>query len=374
MKNLIFIFLFLSLNAFGKPLSHPPQSHPALIGWSGIFATAFSNMRPLSPKIVKENEREFLLEDGTRIRGLLFLKDGPGPLVIANFGALSDRSSNGPSAIINKLFLARRLDAHVFVMDSASSAGFFVGNNTLTLGGYDEGRIIINLARTLKNSDIPLTGIHLLGVSLGGNSVLHALVEDKRLGTGLIKSAITFSAVIDQEDSIWSVLGTFGYPVEKTRKKNDLDWWGQTVLSSTLKNFNQTLSLLHLTPLKKKKAGVFFYNELARRLEFLRGQNLSHWNEAVSLNSVEEYIQTSSALLFPKIDPLAPVIVVHGHNDPVVPYNQFKKFQKAHWESPQVLTKGTFFGGHWGFTVTYGDQWMLDYLNRMIELGNPPEI
>jgi predicted alpha/beta-fold hydrolase len=368
-------FIAFACPVHAEKLRGLSRSDPALIGMNGFFATAFSNLKGMPRKKVKSFEREFVLSDGTKIGGLLMLRKEKAswPLIIANFGALSDRRSNSTSGFVKELVLTGRMKAHVLIMDSVSSAGFFNSNQWLSLGGYDEGRILLQLARVLRTEMPEVGSIHLMGVSLGGAAVMHALHEDARLGFGIFSSAITFSGVIDYATETRTVFSTFGRDLDLEGPPRRLGWGGRKILSEILKGFKAGIKLPEGTNLDSKKAGEFFYAQFAKRLEYLKNSagTSDRWNPAVKLDSIEDYVRSTSQLIAREFSTSVPVIVIHSKNDPVVSYRPFDEFARREMGNPLVLTHSTRFGGHWGYLRTYGNEWILETVERMLELGMP---
>ncbi|MDZ4678566.1 MAG: hypothetical protein SGI74_13795 [Oligoflexia bacterium] len=381
----LILTLFLSYSS-AKPLPNPPQSDPALIGWSGLIGTAAPNLIDVPYDRYTENLREFVLDDGSLMGGLLFMQDAQGltprPLIIANFGSLSDRWSSAGSAFIRGVVLANKLRANVLVVDSISGAGFYSLNESLSLGGYDEGRALVQLAKAISaDKTIPHTTLHLLGVSLGGAAVMHALVEDQRLGTDLFKSAISFSGVTHHDELTDCVLNMFNYSL-KNSSGCKLSWTGNQIIKSALKHYKATLRSEVMLKLKAEdkilssnNAGQRFYNlfharlsaQTTKNIKSRTLENLFPWNPEVETESVESYLKTSSVIFLKNINKLkVPLIVIHAKNDPIVPYAHYKRFVDVTSSSEFVMTHRTRFGGHWGYIASHGTDWVAELVNRIL--------
>jgi pimeloyl-ACP methyl ester carboxylesterase len=368
------LLLLCSTPGWSVDLPNPPKESPAIYARSALVSSAMSNWTTPSESAYMKNQVSFTLNDGTQLGGLFFPKNdpNPAPLLIVNFGALADRWFNTTRDFILDIVLAGKIDAHVLIVDAMSSAGFYVGNSNISLGGYDEGRVLVELARKIREKPMAsISSIHLMGVSLGGLATMHALIEDDRLDTRLFQSAITFSGVVDEESDTRTVMNTFGYKMIGASDEK-LPVEGRVLLVSTVEHFDSILKENHIKDfhLKLFSAGGPIYQSFEKRLHLIDSNPSERstwpgWNEAVSLSSVEEYVRTSS-LLTQRISQVhVPLIMVHSKDDPVVPYSEFKKFADEQASNPNIQTLSTSDGGHWGFEFTYGADWIAGLLNRM---------
>lgn len=362
-----------STAAFARDLPDAPQSDPALVGVIPILDTASSNLKPVAPEVVSQYQRTFELSDGTKISSLYFEHSrispsdtGPVPLILANFGLFTDEYSPPISYFVNALVLTGKLKADVLVVDNVTSAKFFALNHEMGLGGFDEGKILLELARDLhKESGTRPT--YLFGVSLGGNAVVQALLEDQREGTHRFNGAITFSAVLDEEQSSQTLLTSFGHSLQSP-KLPSLKPQGQIIADGLLKVMIATMhQLLPESPvLPAPQAGDFYYGNFQQRLKRISKElDSSTWNPSVSTDTVESYILSSSALVSGLDHLNVPLIAVHAENDPLVPFSQFKAVEIGQRSNPNVYTLATRFGGHWGFFDTYGADWIDQLVLRL---------
>jgi predicted alpha/beta-fold hydrolase len=352
--------------ASAQNLPNPPADDPGLFSGSAII-TVLESIADLSARADTKHSVQFTLPDGTKINGLLFVNPDAGlrPLVIADYGLMSSRDSGLAGDFVEQIVAAGKLNANFLVLDDVSGADFYISNQSLSLGGYDAGRILVELAQQL-NKTVAYSSITLMGESLGGLAVLEALIEDRRMNTHLFKSAITFSAVVDEDSSTASVMSAFGYDLNGiTGPAVPLE--GIAFLSASVLSFNSDVKATDpsLPDLSLLSAGNTYYDQFQQRLQ---NSNFPNWNPAVQRDSVENYLQTSSALLQNLSDISAPVILVHAQNDPVVPYDQFQTFAQQQINNPNISTLGTSDGSHCGFLGAYGADWVAGLVNRAIAL------
>ena len=188
-----------------------PQKKGSGLLKSGLISTALSSSDFRAAEPLKHLDADgehggrpfsLTLTDGTRVGGLLFplptAGDEPKPLLMASFGFLQDRWGT-EAAKFYEFYLednAHRLPAHVLFLDHPSAGPFLAENDCLSMGSYDDARMWIEVAQHLQER-MQLSSIHLFGVSMSGQTVVHALMEDKRLGLDLFDSGIAVSIAPD---------------------------------------------------------------------------------------------------------------------------------------------------------------------------------
>jgi hypothetical protein len=69
----------------------------------------------------------------------------------------------------------------------------------------------IEIAQQLRH-EMNLSGVHLPGGSMSGQTVVHALIEDKRLGLSLFQSGMVFSIAPDFQQSPGKLLSMLPTP------------------------------------------------------------------------------------------------------------------------------------------------------------------
>jgi pimeloyl-ACP methyl ester carboxylesterase len=357
--------LLLTQAAQAQPLSNPPAATAGFLG-SISFLSILRSLFKLPARQDVAHAVQYTLADGTRVDGLLYIDATKGnrPLIIADFGLMSSSTSLLAGDTIEKIVKPGLLNANFLVVSDISSAQFYASNNSISLGGYDAGRILNELPSVLEEQGVPFTALHLLGESLGGLAVLEALLEDQRLGTNHFKSAITFSGVTDEADATSRVMTSFGRPLEgllDTKLPDEgflflsADW--AAFLSSVLSLGAPIDPVVH--------AGDFFYSRFSARLAQTPP---SDWNPSVTREGIEPYLETSGALLNALSSVQAPAIVVHAQDDPIVDYSEFEAFATAQAGNPNILTFGTKEGSHCGFLGIFGAPWVAGLINRALAL------
>ena len=284
-----------------------------------LGSTILSNPLESFESTYAKQEVQFTLDDGTKIGGLFFKKQNPNPvpLIIVNFGALADRWYNTSRKFICEIVLSGKIDANILVVDSVSSAGFYVLNHTLSLGGYDEGQVLMGVAKSLRAHPlVNFSSLHLMGVSLGGLATTHAMILDAKSQTHYFKSAINFSAVLNQRVSTEQVVASFGHPLVGSSGET-LGAAGKLVLYAGVPHFNRVLKSRGVNDFKLQfgHIGDQLYDLFQKRL-----------NEKYQGMSVESYEQWSSGLT-QDIDLVrVPFTFIHAEDDMVIPYSDFQKF------------------------------------------------
>ncbi len=193
------------------------------------------------PETVRGVYRVRLRErSGRQVEGLLAMKSSPvpRPLVIVKCGL---QCGLGSSSLLQSLMhLFDEGPFHVLLLPSTSAEEVQLQTGNVVVGGYDEGRQILDLAKLLQSPDFSesllITNVHVLGLSLGGHAALYAALygsfDLRPSGQPWIRSVLAACPVVDLQDSVESLyaptlLGTFAF---------DRFW-------------NQFLSLVHRIPL-----------------------------------------------------------------------------------------------------------------------------
>jgi pimeloyl-ACP methyl ester carboxylesterase len=364
----IFTLMLLALMGLSsavqaKPLNNPPAESTNPLDSESVISDLMS-ISSFTPGQNNQYEVSFILTGGLKIGGLLYVDPSQGtrPLVIADFGLLSSRENGLGEAYVQKIFFAGKLNANLLILDDVTGSDFYLNNNRVSLGGYEAGRVLVLLAEALQKSEVPFSSLHLLGESLGGLAVWQALLEDARVGKNYFKSAISFSGVVDEASSTASVMSSFGYHLSNLSGPS-LSWLGGVFLEQALLGFDEAIgpSQPANALLSVLDAGAFFYERFAQALRQTAPEN---WNPEVKRDSVESYLETSSALVQKLKNIRVPYIVVHAQNDPVVDFAQFESFAGSQAHNPNVLTLATPAGSHCGFIGAYGADWVADLLNR----------
>ena len=338
-----------------------------------------------------QRDFEMVLSDGTRVGGLLFeYRDRDAhadPLLIASFGFLQDRWGTEAKKFYD-LYLddgVERLPAHVLILDHPRSGPFLAYNGNLSMGSYDDARIWIEVARQARRELKPHS-IHAFGVSMSGQTVVHALIEDRRLGTGLFASGIAVSIAPD-----FQVAPGHQLALLPTREGVENPWATAANPESSEPGFDEKLQLEALGMLVENRfipaferarpgatvgiperdLAVFFRISYEARVEQLRRQRLSAeaWNRDFSLRDLDEFLATTRIRrVVDRVE--TPLVLVSARNDPAVERWMFEEVVEAAGDDPWVASYETDLGGHFGFNVVYGGE----YLGRVIRLMVDPKV
>ena len=358
------------------------KSSPTL----GILTTGLSSLSFLfgldREQAVSQHGIRFQLPDGTLVGGLFFPSEdseaGPQPLLIASFGFLQDRFGT-ESAKFHDLYLkssGHQLPAHVLILDHPTS-GIFLGNNeTLSPGSYDDARMWIEVTRILRD-EMALASVHLFGVSMSGQSVVHALIEDARLGLGLFASGMAVSiapdfaeapgrqfAEIRTEAGVANPWREIAPDIPATGEKLQLKAMRLLVDRQFLPGYRlvrpgDANALLLPTP----QIPILFWDRFEERLAFLRGSRNPDWNTDFSSRGLPAYVSTTR--IADVIDRVrTPLVLLSAEDDPAVRSDAFREVMAAAGDNPWILARETPEGGHFGFDVPYG----AGYLEEVIEL------
>jgi fermentation-respiration switch protein FrsA (DUF1100 family) len=369
--------------------------------WFGFYATAMSSINLEGEMVLKgfnpdehHHDRLFSeeLSDGTKVGGLLFEydeeQDSPKPLLMASFGFLQDRWGT-EACKFYELYLEdvkHRIPAHVLILDHPTSGPFLANNGHLSMGSYDDARMWIEIARSLKDK-MKLTGIHLFGVSMSGQTVVHALIEDTRLGLNLFDSGIAVSIAPDFNQVPGKQLAQFDTP------KGVENPWQQglrTPPDKTLAGFVENYAIWMLIekqfipnyrwvhPTDKQftircpDVACFFRKAYEDRISFLREQRRvpDTWNyKDFSLENLESFMATTRiADVIDRVQ--TPLVLVSSRDDPAVAHRMFEEVVVAAGGNPWIASYETDNGGHFGFDIVYGK----DYIGRIIRLMLDPQV
>ncbi|MGZ6449065.1 MAG: hypothetical protein ACXWRA_13580 [Pseudobdellovibrionaceae bacterium] len=119
------------------------------------------------------------LPDGRKLTGLLAMKpdDKPRPFIIAKCGIYC----NSEQSTTQRAFMMHLFDEspfHVLALANNTGSDFQIDNQAFSLGGFDEGRQLYEIAQLLRSPESPIrhriSSVHVMGSSLGGNAALYA--------------------------------------------------------------------------------------------------------------------------------------------------------------------------------------------------------
>lgn len=369
-----------------------------VLGRSGLISTALpsSSMNPLKP--LKELDPDGVrsgrpfsmrLADGTIVGGLFFEYDDgtsdPKPLLMASFGFLQDRWGT-EAAKVYELYLEKpseRIPAHVLILDHPSAGTFLANNGYLSVGSYDDARMWIEIALKLRN-DMKLSGIHLFGVSMSGQTVVHALIEDTRLGLNLFNSGMAVSIAPDFQKAPGIQLAQLETPkgvenpwagyFKTVPKKSFVDMIGSLGLRMLIKKqFIPHYHYINTTDtefdLKCSDALIFLRNAFDKRITLLREYKPDTWNTEFSLEDLDAFMaSTRIAGVIGRVR--TPLVLVSAFDDPAVQHTMFEEVMLATEGNPWIAALETDQGGHFGFNLPYGK----NYIGGIIRLMINPQV
>lgn len=119
------------------------------------------------------------LPDGRFLSGFLALKPGGAarPFVIAKCGVLC----NVENSTAQRTFVMHLYDEspfHVLALANNTGSDFQIDNEALSVGGFDEGRQLYQIAQILRSPDSPIrsmvSSVHVVGISLGASGALYS--------------------------------------------------------------------------------------------------------------------------------------------------------------------------------------------------------
>lgn len=119
------------------------------------------------------------LPDGRQLSGFVAMKPDniPRPFVVAKCGVLC----NAEASTTHRAFMMHLFDEspfHVLTLANITGSDFMRTNKAFSVGGFDEGRQLYQIAQLLRSPDSPIadriSSVHVMGASLGGSGALYA--------------------------------------------------------------------------------------------------------------------------------------------------------------------------------------------------------
>jgi hypothetical protein len=379
-----------------------PPKRARTLGRAGVVATALASadlrgaatgighaLKEFDPR--KEPAEVFRLElrDGTVVGGLLYPWKGDparlAPLWISSFGFLQDRWGS-ESAKVTELYGAQGLGlaAHHLVLDHPTSGAFYGQNGMLSMGAYDDARMWIEVAQHVR-SRLKVSTIHLLGVSMSGQTVVHALIEDARLGLDLFDSGIAVSIAPDLqqapgcqlarletrdgETNPWSCdaegpAGSEGRLMKGLQRRAIWTLMQEQFVSSyrTVRPDDDSFTV------EREDVALFLRQTTEARIGFLGRHQSGTWSDRFSLADLDAFMDSTRIA-----DVIAavrtPLVLLSAKDDPAVDRSMFVEVERAAAANPWVLAHETAHGGHFGFNVAYGPEYLYRILLLLMDEG-----
>ncbi len=340
-------------------LEHIDAGTP-LFSMENHFATGYTNLTRADEDDVREYKKlDFALRDGTKIKGLYKEGKRDSALIISSWGFLADSMAQPPHTFMNVVGATKLQEYAILILDHPTSARFYCLNGEASWGGIEEGYILVEVAKEMKERYHP-GSIHLLGNSMGGMGVIHAAYRNE----GLITSAMVFSAVTDYTD----------VPGNALRNVTKNSTFGPAVMSDSLNSFGLGLLIDHFeeqvredTICAKRYSAYSSLEELfmkSRRYQHdsLMSVLLKPYVERgvftqKKIDSMNDYLQRSDANRI-AAGVGTPLFLIHASDDSVVPQHHWYRFMTAAGGNNNVAGMMMTNGGHWGFVGAYGREWV----------------
>jgi pimeloyl-ACP methyl ester carboxylesterase len=335
---------------------HKYAREPAIISSDPDLAAGVSNMTAISSEDIKDfKEIKFNMPHDTLVRAIC--KGRPGkPLLIVSPGGFADKMGYSSNTMLN---IYRKTPLHEYslmLVDHPSSAPFYCDNGELSWGGVEEGFHLTQIADEMKQRLRP-SSIHLIGISMGGNSALQAAY----LNQGGIDSVLALSPVSDY----LSVPGNMLCQLENDSR------FGACYQSSFTKAIGISMLLSHFNEIQEKFkdcrpvteemlddlfVGVGRYQD-QRYMAAIFDKHLKQSLVGFAPYSLSSYLTASDAVrVIPYLETITTII--HAEDDNVVPVDHSRRLILPSYENSKVHVAITEDGGHFGFLSAYGMQWM----------------
>jgi hypothetical protein len=222
---------------------------------------------------------------------------------------------------------------------------------------------------------------------MSGQTVVHALIEDKRLGLDLFASGIAVSIAPDFQQAPGEQLSHMDTEegIRNPWRQGREDLPNETLVDKIQSHAVWVLIKEQFIPsyrwirpedeefeIKPVDVAVFLRDACEDRVTFLREQQPipDTWNHRdFSLENLELFM--SSTRIAGVVDRVqTPLVLVSSKDDPAVPRWMFVEVVDAAEDNSWIISYETERGGHFGFDVAYGKE----YIGRIIRLMLDPEI
>jgi len=317
------------------------------------------------------------------VGGLFFAWEGreQAPLLMASFGFLQDRWGT-EAAKFHELYVEdprHRLPAHVLILDHPSSGPFLANNDLLSVGSYDDAQMWIEIASVLRDNP-EVESIHLFGVSMSGQTVVHALIEDARRGLSLFSSGMAVSIAPDTQQAPGRQLARLATTEGVTNPWRALapgahEHSGDGIQAQTVRlllSRQFVPGYRRLRPededfeIPSESIPTFLWRAFEDRLGFRRRSRRLHWNHDFTLESLPAFLRTTR--IEAVVDRVrTPLLLLSAEDDPAVRRESFREVVDAASSNPWILAYEAERGGHFGFDMAYGRGYLGELLRLMID-------
>ncbi|MBV2169270.1 MAG: hypothetical protein KUL82_11250 [Bdellovibrio sp.] len=326
----------------------------------------FSNFQ--YPFLSHPQVKEFLIKlpDGTRIPGILALKQDPRPrpLVIVRCGVFCSAAQTASM----KSYLMHLFDQspfNVLMLANQTGMDYIYYNKKVTMGGWSEGYESLEIGKWMREKweyKDRISSIHFMGISLGGNAaVMGAAFNDKYLmpdGKKIFNSVTAICPVVSLRPTLDRLYG--GQIVGRIFSKMTKDHFKEA------RNYVEDVpDLISDEKIPSSRLGMADYignlssTSLQRRgiastpQTFFKSNNFWNWKEEVK----------TPLLVWASKDDM---VVNNAINAEVVEHDDFYE------KSPLVGVLNLKYGNHCGFSSAYGAHASAAVLRTFV-LNNSPE-
>jgi pimeloyl-ACP methyl ester carboxylesterase len=316
-----------------------------------------------------------------KIHAQLLLKDEnqARPMVIVQCGLQCDFNNNSLKPMVMHLF--DEAPFNLLLLPSYTSPTFQKENHVFTVGGFDEGRKIMYVAKWLQSDAFAyrklVSSVHLVGISLGGHAALYAAIYNSYDampdGTPYIKTIVVGCPAIDLEKSIRNLykkgfVGKHLFQAFWKQIRDVLSFVPDTVRAIARRQGDNPR--LEDTPDVIGEAAVAYYAQETQK----DGWDLAPFQD-VRIQSEAELWKYNRFQDFAQLVK-HPVFIWSSDNDCVVSpeansHVLIKKFRNDPDSQFNILL--TERGGHCDFGPTYGWRTAGTYLRALI-LSNSPDL
>lgn len=326
----------------------------------------FSNFQ--YPFLSHPQVKEFLIKlpDGTRVPGILALKQDPRPrpLVIVRCGVFCSAAQTASM----KSYLMHLFDQspfNVLMLANQTGMDYIYYNKKVTMGGWSEGYESIEIGKWMREKweyKDRISSIHFMGISLGGNAaVMGAAFNDKYLladGKKVFNSVTAICPVVSLRPTLDRLYGSqiVGRIFSKMTKDHfkearnyveDVpDLISDEKIPSTRLGMADYIGQLSSTSLQRR--GI-----ASTPQTFFKSNNFWNWKEEVK----------TPLLVWASKDDM---VVNNAINAEVVEHDDFYE------KSSQVGVLNLKYGNHCGFSSAYGAHASAAVLRTFV-LNNSPE-